>query len=162
MFWISPKKVHMKYLSLLLCLCTYSLLQKKQINLKHQPSPVGSSCKGQECGKCFLFQSLAVCFFFFFLNLKYFGLREQKIYLNLPEKQTRADGEGGWVSIKGGNRKWLEKTRARKDTPSVISTYLTSGHLVQKAKINKPRVFTHILTKGRTTQHGSGHPVHTH
>lgn len=84
------------------CFCASALIpscRRKQINLRHQPPPVGSSCKGQECGKCFLFQSPTV-WAFYFLNLQFLGLRELEI--NVKNKPEAREKQG---NIKQGTRK---------------------------------------------------------
>lgn len=93
------KRVLMKYLC---CFCTSALIpscRRKQINLRHQPPPVGSSCKGQECGKCFLSQSPAV-WAFCFLNLEFLGLRELEINVNNELEAREKQG-----NVKPGTRK---------------------------------------------------------
>lgn len=96
-----------------------------------KPSPVGSSCKGQGGKKHRLFQSLAA---WAFLNLQ--RLLRAKGMGNQPEKYKQ--GTGGCACIKGGNRKRLQKTRAKERFSCIFASSLMGGRSVQEEdRINK-------------------------
>lgn len=117
----------MKHLSLLLYLCTYSWLQKKHINLTHLSLPRWDpAAKGKEAGNTFPFNPLLPGLFKTYRN--YLGLREWEINLK--------DINGGW-----GDRKPLQKRRARTDFPRILPSHLIRGRSVQEEeRINKPVV----------------------
>uniref|UniRef100_A0A663MPL2 Uncharacterized protein n=1 Tax=Athene cunicularia TaxID=194338 RepID=A0A663MPL2_ATHCN len=59
--------------------------------------------------------------------INYLGLREWEINL-----RKNTNGAGGCAHIKGGNRKGLQKTRARKGSPCIFPSYLIRGHSILK------------------------------